>query len=513
MEFAKLLHHPNHPARGQERVNLDGQGLPIALVDHVQRAKRPAAIQPVVHEIKGPDRTCSPASVPVRAAADARPRLATWAQRVLPAAAAPFGRGAAPAAPAWPTVDDDDPTRVAPEFLARQVADHLLSQTAFNLQVEESAATTSAWIPVVWGAGDLQHFSGTPSQRTSYRGDQQAAQVGMDLYTGAHALVGVSYMRSWGKADYTAEGFDGVMDNRLDTAYPYLYWQPHARVSVWGMGGIGSGRVDVTEVGRTHDAAASFQMFAGGLRTVLSKRGTMEVGLRADAFSAELVTGAAADIRRVQGDARRARAMLELVGDMPLGVGRSLNVRVEAGGRLDDDDAGQGAGGETGVRFGFFDAGSGLDVALHGRALVVHEHDFREWGAGVQVSWDPGLKGRGLQVSLSSAQGQHAGGRTTLWHDANVLTHPNDIGAGGLDTPTRTDSEVAYGLTAFGGLLTPYSRLQLAGYGRALSVGTTWHARPAARLPLRVGVEATRSAHTIGGAPKTAVVVHMTAPF
>ena len=110
---------------------------------------------------------------------------------------------------------------------------------------------------------------------------------------------------------------------------------------------------------------------------------------------------------------------------------------------------------------------------------MVHEHDFRDWGAGVQVSWDPGLKGRGLQLSLSSAQGQHAGGRTTLWHDANVLTHPRDIGAGGLDTPTRTDSEVAYGLTAFGGLLTPYSQLQLAGYGRALSVGTTWHARPA----------------------------------
>ena len=184
-----------------------------------------------------------PALVRAGAAADAR------AQRVLSAVA--------PAAPAWPTGYGDDPTRVAPEFSARPVADHLLSQTAFNLQVGESAATTSGWIPVVWGAGDLQHFSGTPSQRTSYRGDLQAAQVGMDLYTGAHALVGVSYMRSWGKADYTAEGFDGVMDNRLDTAYPYLYWQPHARVSVWGMGGIGSGRVDVTEVGRTHDAAAS----------------------------------------------------------------------------------------------------------------------------------------------------------------------------------------------------------------------------------------------------------------
>ena len=408
-----------------------------------------------------------PAPVRAGAAVAARARQATWAQRVLPVEA-PVGWGAVPAAPAWPTGYGDDLTPVAPEFSERQVADYLLSQTAFNLH----------WIPVVWGAGDLQHFSGTHSQLTSYRGDLQAAQVGMDLYTGEHALVGVSYMRSWGKADYTAEGFDGVMDNHLDTAYQYLYWQPHARLSVWGISGIGFGRVDVTEVGRTHDAAASFYMFAGGLRTVLSQRGTTEVGLRADAFSAALWTRATADIRRVQGDARRARAMLELVHDMPLGVGRSLNVQVEAGVRLDDDDAGHGAGGETGVRFGFLDAGKRPGRSA-GRALVVHEHDFRDWGAGVQVSWDPELKGRGLQLSLSSAQGQHAGGRTTLWHDANVLTHPRDIGAGGLDTPTRTDSEVAYGLTAFGGLLTPYSQLQLAGYGRALSVGTTWHARPA----------------------------------
>ena len=109
-----------------------------------------------------------PALVRAGAAADAR------AQLVLPAVA--------PAAPAWPTGYGDDLTPVAPEFSARQVADHLLSQIAFNPQVGESAATTSGWIPVVWGAGDLQHFSGTPSQRTSYRGDLQAAQVGMDLY-------------------------------------------------------------------------------------------------------------------------------------------------------------------------------------------------------------------------------------------------------------------------------------------------------------------------------------------
>ena len=39
---------------------------------------------------------------------------------------------------------------------------------------------------------------------------------------------------------------------------------------------------------------------------------------------------------------------------------------------------------------------------------------------------------------------------------------------------TSTSSEVAYGMDIFGGwgLLTPYSRLQLAGYGRDLRVGT-----------------------------------------
>ncbi len=150
------------------------------------------------------------------------------------------------------------------------------------------------------------------------------------------------------------------------------------------------------------------------------------------------------------------------------------------------------------------------------RIQAQHSLHERHWGVGMQASWDPGLKRRGVRLSLLSARGQDAGGQTTLWNNTSALMHPMGIGQGTLGTPTRTDSEVAYGLAAFGGLLTPYSRLQLFGPGRALSLGTTWSAPSGGArlsLPLLFGVEVTRQAYMIGGTPETGVVVHMTAPF
>ena len=167
----------------------------------------------------------------------------------------------------------------------------------------------------------------------------------------------------------------------------------------------------VTEGGWTHDAPARFQMVAGGVRAGLVTRGATDVGLRADVFAATLGTRATANMAAVDGDARRGRVMLELAHDRALVAGRSLRVQVEAGGRIDDGDADQGAGAEVGARLGFLDAGSGLDVAVHGRMLLVHESDYRDWGMRVQASWDPGRQARGLRLSLLAAHGQDAGGR------------------------------------------------------------------------------------------------------
>ena len=335
-----------------------------------------------------------------------------------------------------------------------------------------------SWAPVLWGEGDLQHFNGNLTRiGMDYRGGLEAAHVGLDLYANDKMLAGLSFMRSWGDLDYTDDELDGVLESRMSTVHPYLYWQPNERVSVWGIGGLGRGQVNVEELGRTHDFDADFRMLAGGVRAVLSRRGNHEWGLRADAFTARLETEALEDIAKVGGEAHRGRLMLEWVHDRELSEGRTLRVKAEAGGRFDGGDADGGGGVESGFRLGYLDAHYGLDVALQGRVLVVHESDYRDWGVGVQASWDPGEKQRGLRVSVMSTLGQDGGGRTTLWDNADAVMRPAGKGAMGIGSQYRMESEVAYaGMKAPGlpGLLTPYSRLRWAGQDRELALGTAW---------------------------------------
>ena len=382
----------------------------------------------------------------------------------------------------------------------------------------QQKGTSRSWVPALWGQGDLTRFNGNLTQLgMSYRGGLEAAHVGLDLYANDKVLAGLSFMRSWGNMDYSDDGIDGVLGSRMNTFHPYLYWQPTERVSVWGMGGLGRGQVDVNEPGRSHDFEADFRMFSGGVRTVLSRRGSNEVGLRADAFTAQLETDASGDIGEVRGEAHRARLMLEWVHTKQLSAGRSLSLKAEAGGRFDGGDADRGSGAETGFRLGYLDANSGLDVAMLGRVLVVHESDYRDWGLGVQASWDPGEKQRGFRVSVTSTRGQDGGGRTTLWNNANTVTRPPGMGAMGMSSQSRMESEVAYGgLKTLGlpGLLTPYSRLRWAGQGRELAWGTAWSLPPRSQLalPLMLELEAMRRENSMGPAD-LAVLVRMSIPF
>ena len=382
----------------------------------------------------------------------------------------------------------------------------------------QQKGTSRSWVPALWGQGDLTRFNGNLTRLgMSYRGGLEAAHVGLDLYANDKVLAGLSFMRSWGNMDYSDDGIDGVLGSRMNTFHPYLYWQLTERVSVWGMGGLGRGQVDVNEPGRSHDFEADFRMFSGGVRTVLSRRGSNEVGLRADAFSAQLETEASEDIAKVRGEAHRARLMLEWVHTKQLSAGRSLSLKAEAGGRFDGGDAERGSGVETGFRLGYLDANSGLDVAMLGRVLVVHESDYRDWGLGVQASWDPGEKQRGFRVSVTSTRGQDGGGRTTLWNNANTVTRPPGMGAMGMSSQSRMESEVAYGgLKTLGlpDLLTPYSRLRWAGQGRELAWGTAWSLPPRSQLalPLMLELEAMRRENSMGPAD-LAVLVRMSIPF
>ena len=376
-----------------------------------------------------------------------------------------------------------------------------LAGTSFELSLGEQEKGKS-WVPVLWGQGDLQYFNGDLRRLgMNYHGGLDAAHVGLDLYANEKMLAGLSFMRSWGDMDYTDDGVDGVLESGMNTFHPYLYWQPKERVSVWGIGGLGAGQVEVREPDRTHNFDADFKMFSGGVRAVLTQRDYNELGLRADAFTAQLETDASEDITTVSGEAHRARLMLEWVYDRALSTGRLLSLKVEAGGRLDGGDADRGSGLETGFQLGFLDANKGLDVALHGRALVVHESDYQDWGVGVQASWDPGEKQRGFRVSVTSSWGRDGQGRTTLWDNADAVMRPLGMRVMGMSSQYRMESEVAYGgLNAPGvpGLLTPYCRLRWAGQGRELALGTAWSL--SAALPAMLKLEAMRRESATGPA-------------
>ena len=369
-----------------------------------------------------------------------------------------------------------DPSLVAHQFSGIRARQPILSQASFNFHMGESTKSQDGNGSVtLWGQGDLQNFNGNITRSgMDYRGLMRAAHVGLDLYNSEQMLVGFSFMRSWAGMNYNADGVHGMLGNGMNTAHPYLYWQPNERFSAWVIGGLGRGEVDVNEPGRTHVLTADFRMFSGGMRSVLAKRGNTEVGVVVDSFTARLETNASEDIERVRGQVSRTRMMLEMVHDKPLAAGRSLSIKAEFGSRHDEGDADRGSGAEAGFRLGFLDAASGLDIAWHGRVLLVHESDYRDFGVGMQVSWDPGKKRRGLQLSMMSSRGQDGGGRTTLWNNSALVTRPMGSGYMPNASQTSTSGEVAYGMDIFGGrgLLTPYSRLQLAGYGRDLRVGT-----------------------------------------
>ena len=406
------------------------------------------------------------------------------------------------------------------EYSGRRNREFNLAGVSLELPLAgQQKGTSRSWVPALWGQGDLTRFNGNLTRLGMiYRGGLEAAHVGLDLYANDKVLAGLSSMRSWGNMDYSDDGIDGVLGSRMNTFHPYLYWQPTERVGVWGIGGLGRGRLDVNEPGRSHNFEADFRMFSGGLRSVLSRRGSNEVGLRADAFSAQLETEASEDIAKVRGEAHRARLMLEWVHTKQLSAGRSLSLKAEAGGRFDGGDAERGSGAETGFRLGYLDANSGLDVVMLGRVLVVHESDYRDWGLGVQASWDPGEKQRGFRVSVTSTRGQDGGGRTTLWNNANRVIRPPGMGAMGMSPQSRMEGEVAYGglkmLGLPGLLMTPYGRLRWAGQGRELAWGTAWSLPPRSQLALSLmlELEAMRRENSMGPAD-LAVLARMSIPF
>ena len=408
-----------------------------------------------------------------------------------------------------------DRSRLSPEFnpSGGPETEPILSRASFGLPLAGNAFDGTHWRPVLWGHGDFQHFNGT-SSLVDFRGRLSATHVGMDLLSNRHVLTGLSFARSWGAMGYSDDR-EGRLAASFNTFHPYLYWQPHRRLSLWGIGGMGRGSVDLRDPRLAHVFNSEFRMWAGGLRSVLTKPGKNELGFRLDGFMSSIAIDPLEQIREVFGRASRARAMLEAVHQRG-GRKRSFSLKGEIGGRLDRGEAVHGAAMEAGLRLGFIDNPTGLDLTLQGRMLLFHDRGYRDWGAGLQASWDPGTKRRGLRMSAASSHGQNGRGGATLWDHSNAYAFGQGRGLPEIPVPvSRIDSEAAYGMEVLQGrgLLTPFSRLRWTGHGKELSVGSEFGLQPRSPYtdPLNLELEGIRGKSSRG--PNMGVRIRMSIPF
>ena len=389
----------------------------------------------------------------------------------------------------------------------------ILSRTSFGLPLAGNSFAGTYWQPVLWGHGDFQHFDGNSSQ-IEFRGGLGATHIGMDLLSNRQLLAGLSFARSWGSMKYS-DSRKGRLAASFNTFHPYLHWQPHRRLSFWGIGGVGRGSVDMRDPRLAHIFNAEFRMWAGGLRSLLTRPGNNELGLRVDGFMSSIGIDPFERIGEVYGKASRARAMLEAIHQRG-GRKRSFSLKSEIGGRLDRGEAVHGTSVESGLRLGFIDRPTGLDLALQGRMLLFHDGGYQDWGAGLQASWDPGNKRRGLRMSALASHGQNGQGGAALWNHSYAYSRGQGRGLPSSLAPvSRIDSEAAYGLEVLQGrgLLTPFSRLRWSGHGKQWSVGSEFGLQPtdSDANPLNLELEGIRGKSSRGA--DMGVRFRMSIPF
>ena len=209
-------------------------------------------------------------------------------------------------------------------------------------------------------------------------------------------------------------------------------------------------------------------------------------------------------------DASRVRLVLEGSRAMTLEGGGTLMPNIELGVRHDGGDAETGAGLELGGGLRYADPASGVSMDLKARTLLAHaESGYREWGVSGALRVAPGAQGRGLSLTLTPAYGADAGGTDRLWsaRDTVALAPTNDGG----DASGRLDTELGYGLAAFGDAFTgtPYAGLGVSGGNRRYRLGwrLTGAADPGA---FALSLEASRRESAAADAPEHGIGLRLT---
>ncbi len=157
-------------------------------------------------------------------------------------------------------------------------------------------------------------------------------------------------------------------------------------------------------------------MAALGVRNALMSVSRFDLALEADAFVVQMESDAALLLPSTNKDVERLRLMLEGQTKWAMSADSRLVPSMELGVWYDGGDAETRSGAELGGGLAYVNTTLGLMVEARGRILLVHrENDFKQWGASVTASLDPGFSGEALSFSLAPVWGQASSGVAAMW--------------------------------------------------------------------------------------------------
>ena len=298
----------------------------------------------------------------------------------------------------------------------------------------------------VWGASSYNQFEMTPEGSYTMDGSLVSAILGVD-HQGDGYVAGLALAYHGGDGDFSGIGkTEGSLGTNLYSVHPYARLTFGEAFHVGGSFGIGTGDLSITD--KDGDALVETGVGMSVLaaldtRLELSLTEAWILALQADGHLVQMV----ADERlprftRVETSTHRLRLGVENSYAFLIADGVSLAPVLETGLRYDGGDAV-----ETGVGLDF-GGGLRLDATVFGLMVDARGHaslnnwgegqeqasTLRDWGLGVVIRWRPAGGGMGPEMSLSPA-------------------YSGTLGA----AAPSLNAEFGYRVSAFGGVLTPYS--------------------------------------------------------
>ena len=298
----------------------------------------------------------------------------------------------------------------------------LLFGSSFQLSTggEDGAPAFTGWGHFSVGGFDAE----TNELRLDGRVDSGfvGADIGRERWL-AGLILGIS--KGDGEFTMTESGNTGEVESSLTALYPYGKIAVNERVDLWGIVGLGSGDLTLTQhanpaTGRdkeeVRETDIDMRMGAVGVKgNVISadETGGLSVDVKSDAFIVQTNSDRVQGLEAAETDVSRVR--LIVVGSRAFDTGNGTLVpSAEIGLRHDGGDAETGTGLEIGGGLRFEAEGFSIEGTV--RTLVAHEESgYDEWGASGAIRVNPSASGRGLSLSLTPTWGAAGSGVDQLW--------------------------------------------------------------------------------------------------